>query len=95
VKHNADLGHRIQLHNTAILATKTQYMDRIIREAFEIDLHPNNKNRKVGFCLSKSWKPLICSLKKPQEYDARTTRLRRSMRGWQLSPEAIGSMLSR
>jgi hypothetical protein len=27
-----------------------------------IELHPNNANREVGFCLSKSWEPLISSL---------------------------------
>ncbi|PNF15534.1 hypothetical protein B7P43_G16534 [Cryptotermes secundus] len=72
-EHGIDLGHRIQLQNTSILATKTCYMDRIIREAIEIQLHPGNKNREGGFCLSKSWKPLICSLKKPPPgYDARS-----------------------
>jgi hypothetical protein len=50
-------------------------MDHIIREAIEIELQPNNMNREVGFCLSKSWKPLICSLKKPLEHDVRSTRL--------------------
>jgi hypothetical protein len=49
-------------------------MDHIVREAFEIELHPNNMNREMGFCLSSSWKPLICSLKKPPEHDARSTR---------------------
>jgi hypothetical protein len=63
------------VHENTILASKTRYMDRVIREAIEIKLHPNNTNREVGFCLSKSWKPLICSLKKLPENDARSTRL--------------------
>jgi hypothetical protein len=48
-------------------------MDRIVKEAIEIELHPNNMNRGVGFCLSKSLKSSICSLKKPPEHDARST----------------------
>jgi hypothetical protein len=39
-------------------------MDHIVRKVIEIELHPNKINRDAGFCLSKSWKPLICSLKK-------------------------------
>jgi hypothetical protein len=38
-------------------------MDRIVREAIEIEFHPYNISRKGGFCLSKSWKPLIGALK--------------------------------
>jgi hypothetical protein len=30
----------------------------------EIELHPNNINRDAGFCIGKSWRPLISSLKK-------------------------------
>jgi hypothetical protein len=40
-------------------------MDRIIREAIEIQFHPYNMNQEEGFCLSKSRKPLICTLKYP------------------------------
>jgi hypothetical protein len=38
-------------------------MDRIVQEAIEFELHYYNINRGDGFCLSKSWKPLIGSLK--------------------------------
>jgi hypothetical protein len=72
-------------------------MDRIIREAIEIELHPNNMNREVNFCLSNSWKPLICSLKKSPEHDARSTRLQGYKGQYTLaisSPEATGSMLA-
>jgi hypothetical protein len=88
-ERSVDLGHHIQFHNISVLATKTQCMDRIVREAIKIELHPNNMNRDVGLCLSKSWKLLICSLKKP---DAGCTRPRRSMHAQQSSPKAIGSM---
>jgi hypothetical protein len=62
-EHSIDQGHRIQFDNPSIPATKTRYMDRIFREAIEIELHPYNIKREGGFCLSKSWKPLIGSLK--------------------------------
>jgi hypothetical protein len=60
-EHSIDQGHRIQFHNYSILATKTRYMDRIVRAAIEIDLHPYNINREGGLCFSKSWEPLIGS----------------------------------
>jgi hypothetical protein len=60
-EHNINLGHHIQLHHTTILSTRPGYMNHIIREAIEIELHSNNMNKEDDFTLSKSWKPLICS----------------------------------
>jgi hypothetical protein len=73
-EHNINLWHSIQLHHTIILSTKLRYMDHIIREPTEIELHANNMNREDGFCLRKSWKPLIYSLKDrrtPPSHDSR------------------------
>jgi hypothetical protein len=37
-EHSINLGHRIHLQNTSILAKQSRWMDRIIREAVEIEL---------------------------------------------------------
>jgi hypothetical protein len=62
-EHIIDLGHRIQFHNSSILARKIRYMDRIVTEAIKIELLPYDINTEGGFCLCISWKPLIGSLK--------------------------------
>jgi hypothetical protein len=62
-EHSINQGHHIQFHNSSILATNARYMDRIVKEAIEIELYPYNINREGGVCLSKSWKPLIGLLK--------------------------------
>jgi hypothetical protein len=73
-EHSINLGHDIHLYDTAILSTKPGHVDRIVREAIEIGLHNNNVNREDGFCLSKSWKPPISSLRdrsKPPSHESR------------------------
>jgi hypothetical protein len=62
-------------------------MDRIVKEAIEIQLHSKNMNRVVGFCLSKSWKPLICSLKKRPEHNIKSTWLCRSILARHILPQ--------
>jgi hypothetical protein len=41
----------------------TRFMGHAVIEANEIELHHHNIKRDGGFCLSKSWKPLIGCLK--------------------------------
>jgi hypothetical protein len=53
------LGEVARRGKTRILAMKTRPIKHIIREATEIEFHPDNMNREEGFSLSKAWKPLL------------------------------------
>ena len=67
-EHSFGLDHIMKLKDTTLLATKTRYRDRLIREAIEIEMHPNNMNRDRDFNLSKSWKPLLQKLKDKRQF---------------------------
>ena len=52
-------NHLIKFQDTWILSTVFSYMERIIREAVELELHRNNMNREDSLTLSMSRKPLL------------------------------------
>jgi hypothetical protein len=57
-QHALETGCKIDFNNTCRLARTKGYMDRIIKEAIEIKLHPDF-NRGGGFILSRAWQPAI------------------------------------
>jgi hypothetical protein len=47
-EHSLTTYHRIDFDGASKLGTATRYMDRLVREAIEIRLHPDKFNRDDG-----------------------------------------------
>jgi hypothetical protein len=62
-EHSFNNDRRIYLQNTTLISAKSGYFDRIIGDAIEIEMHSHNFNREDGLKLSKSWAPLLHTLK--------------------------------
>jgi hypothetical protein len=64
VEHCSQTGHIIDFEEATILVRSMGYMDRLVKEAIEMRLHPNNFNRDSGLMLNHAWGPLIHLLHK-------------------------------
>jgi hypothetical protein len=62
-EHSINQGY--PFHDASILNTSARCMDRIVREAIDVVLHPLNMNKEDGLWLSRLWKYFICSIKLP------------------------------
>jgi Rad3-related DNA helicase len=69
MEHCLETGHRIDLGEAIILTRSMGYMDRLVKKANEIRLHPNNFNSDRGFMLSQACCPLIKVNKAKQRSD--------------------------
>jgi hypothetical protein len=55
-KHSIEECYINFVHTREVAGT-TGYMDQIVKQATEIQLHPKNFNRGMGFNWSQSWNP--------------------------------------
>jgi hypothetical protein len=58
-EHNFKTGHHIDFSSISVLDKTTGYMDRLVKEAIEIQLSTGNFNRDGGFMLSWAWYPVM------------------------------------
>ena len=73
-EHSLEQQHRILFEDTTALHRTSRYNDRLIKEAIEIRLHPENYNRDSGQQLNPAWKPLFTHIQRRGTYSRHMER---------------------
>jgi hypothetical protein len=63
-EHSLQQDHKIWFQNTKTLSKTSGYMEHLIMEAIQVEIHPNNLNREDGLRLSTTWKPILKLMKR-------------------------------
>jgi hypothetical protein len=61
-EHSISTGHCIDFSGTSVLDRYSGYVNRLVKDAIEIQLNKNNFNGVGGFMLNQAWAPETTTL---------------------------------
>ena len=66
-EHIMNMGHDFKFYNMYGLDKETCYMDCLVKDPTEVQLHPTNFNREMSMTLRQAWQPITHLLQQTRE----------------------------